>query len=214
MIQLLGAASPLISAMFKTVDKVVDSKEETPELEPEAELSNDQDLTFTENDQSTSDPSVGQTDSQESQILDQGEKTEDDNIESSSEQNTSQDVADKDDKSLGEKKDSVNVSLNKTMAKIDDKIKDIDKNLQMKNFVKIKAMMSQNILLNYNVPFYKDKAIYENQPNITDTRILYANSSLVSYTQNDPILQKETQIQKIRQQKEKLLREIKVLKNG
>jgi len=105
-------------------------------------------------------------------------------------------------------------SLNKTMAKIDDKIKEIDKNLQMKNFVKIKAMMSQNILLNYNVPFYKDKAIYENQPNITDTRILYANSSLVSYTQNDPIFQKETQIQKIRQQKEKLLREIEVLKNG
>ena len=199
---------------FSMDTMLVDSKEETPELEPEAELSNDQDLTFTENDQSTSDSSVGQTDSQESQILDQGEKTQDDNIESSSEQNTSQDVADKDDKSLGEKKDSVNVSLNKTMAKIDDKIKDIDKNLQMKNFVKIKAMMSQNILLNYNIPFYKDKAIYENQPNITDTRILYANSSLVSYTQNDPIFQKETQIQKIRQQKEKLLREIEVLKNG
>jgi hypothetical protein len=146
--------------------------------------------------------------------LDQSEKTEDDNIESSSEQNTSQDVADKDDKSLGEKKDSVNVSLNKTMAKIDDKIKDIDKNLKMKNFVKIKAMMSQNILLNYNIPFYKEKRIYENQPNITDTRVLYANSSLVSYTQNDPIFQKEGAIQKIRQQKEKLLREIEVLKNG
>ena len=199
---------------FSMDTMLVESKEETPELEPEAELSNDQDLIFTENDQSTSDASVGQTDSQESQILDQGEKTQDDNIESSSEQNTSQDVADKDDKSLGEKKDSVNVSLNKTMAKIDDKIKDIDKNLQMKNFVKVKAMMSQNILLNYNVPFYKDNRIYENQPNITDTRILYANSSLVSYTQNDPILQKETQIQKIRQQKEKLLREIEVLKNG
>jgi hypothetical protein len=199
---------------FSMDTMLVESKEETPELEPEAELSNDQDLIFTENDQSTSDASVGQTDSQESQILDQGEKTEDDNIESSSEQNTSQGVADKDDKSLGEKKDSVNVSLNKTMAKIDDKIKDIDKNLQMKNFVKIKAMMSQNILLNYNVPFYKDNRIYENQPNITDTRILYGNASLVSYTQNDPILQKETQIQKIRQQKEKLLREIEVLKNG
>ncbi len=199
---------------FSMDTMLVESKEETPELEPEAELSNDQDLIFTENDQSTFDASVGQTDSQESQILDQGEKTENDNIESSSEQNTSQDVADKDDKSLNEKKDSVNVSLNKTMAKIDDKIKDIDKNLQMKNFVKIKAMMSQNILLNYNIPFYKDKAIYENQPNITDTRILYGNASLVSYTQNDPILQKETQIQKIRQQKEKLLREIEVLKNG
>ena len=32
MIQLLGAASPLISAMFKTLDKVVDSKEEKEKI--------------------------------------------------------------------------------------------------------------------------------------------------------------------------------------
>ena len=32
MIQLLGAASPIISAMFKTVDKVVDSKEEKEKI--------------------------------------------------------------------------------------------------------------------------------------------------------------------------------------
>ena len=113
-----------------------------------------------------------------------------------------------------DKKDSVSVSLEKTMTKIDAKIKDIDKNLKIKNYVKIKAMMADNILLNYNVPFYKDKRIYEDQINITDNRVLYSDASLVSYIQNDPIIKKETQIQKIRQQKEKLLREIKVLKNG
>ena len=113
-----------------------------------------------------------------------------------------------------DKKDSVSVSLEKTMTKIDAKIKDIDKNLKIKNYVKIKAMMADNILLNYNVPFYKDKRIYEDQINIRDNRVLYSNASLVSYIQNDPIIQKETQIQKIRQQKEKLLREIEVLKNG
>ena len=32
MIQLLGAASPIISALFKTVDKVVDSKEEKEKI--------------------------------------------------------------------------------------------------------------------------------------------------------------------------------------
>ena len=32
MLQLLGAASPLISALFKTVDKVVDSKEEKEKI--------------------------------------------------------------------------------------------------------------------------------------------------------------------------------------
>ena len=113
-----------------------------------------------------------------------------------------------------DKKDSVSVSLEKTMTKIDAKIKDIDKNLKIKNYVKIKAMMADNILLNYNVPFYKDKRIYEDQINITDNRVLYSDASLVSYIQNDPIIKKETQIQKIRQQKEKLLREIEVLKNG
>jgi len=121
---------------------------------------------------------------------------------------------DKTGNATSDKKDSVSVSLEKTMAKIDAKIKDIDKNLKIKNYVKIKAMLADNILLNYNVPFYKDKRIYEDQINIRDNRVLYSNASLVSYIQNDPIIQKETQIQKIRQKKEKLLREIEVLKNG
>jgi len=188
---------------FSMDTMLVDSKEETPELEPEAELSNDQDLTSTQDNELESEVPQSQADSSDT---DTNQETNTAEIESNE--------SDKTNNSVSEKKDSVNVALDKTMTKIDDKIKDIDKNLQMKNFVKIKAMMSQNILLNYNVPFYKDNRIYENQPNITDTRILYGNASLVSYTQNDPILQKETQIQKIRQQKEKLLREIEVLKNG
>ena len=188
---------------FSMDTMLVDSKEETPELEPEAELSNDQDLTSTQDNGLESEVPQSQSDSSDT---DTNQETNTAEIESNE--------SDKTNNSVSEKKDSVNVALDKTMTKIDDKIKDIDKNLKMKNFVKIKAMMSQNILLNYNIPFYKDKAIYENQPNITDTRILYANASLVSYTQNDPIFQKEAEIQKIRQQKEKLLREIEVFKNG
>ena len=188
---------------FSMDTMLVDSKEETPELEPEAELSNDQDLTSTQDNGLESEVPQSQADSSDT---DTNQETNTAEIESNE--------SDKTNNSVSEKKDSVNVALDKTMTKIDDKIKDIDKNLKMKNFVKIKAMMSQNILLNYNIPFYKDKAIYENQPNITDTRILYANASLVSYTQNDPIFQKEAEIQKIRQQKEKLLREIEVFKNG
>ena len=188
---------------FSMDTMLVDSKEETPELEPEAELSNDQDLTSTQDNGLESEVPQSQSDSSDTNT---NQETNTAEIESNE--------SDKTNNSVSEKKDSVNVALDKTMTKIDDKIKDIDKNLKMKNFVKIKAMMSQNILLNYNIPFYKDKAIYENQPNITDTRILYANASLVSYTQNDPIFQKEAEIQKIRQQKEKLLREIEVFKNG
>lgn len=188
---------------FSMDTMLVDSKEETPELEPEAELSNDQDLTSTQDNELESEVPQSQTDSTDT---DTNQETNTAEIESNESDKTSN--------SVSEKKDSVNVALDKTMTKIDDKIKDIDKNLKMKNLVKIKAMMSQNILLNYNIPFYKENRIYENQPNITDTRVLYANTSLVSYTQNDPIFQKEAEIQKIRQQKEKLLREIEVIKNG
>ena len=52
------------------------------------------------------------------------------------------------------------------------KIKEVDKNLQAKNFIKINAMMDNSILLTYNVPFYKEDKIYEDQLNIFDNRII------------------------------------------
>ena len=108
-----------------------------------------------------------------------------------------------------------NVSLKKTMEKIDAKVKDIGTNLGLKNIVKLKAMVDNAIILEYaNKVFYKEKRIYENQANIRDNRILYANVSLVSYTQNDPIFTKEKELFTIKLEKEKLEKEIEVLKNG
>ena len=121
---------------------------------------------------------------------------------------------DKSDTASGDSKNNINVSLNKTMAKIDAKIKNIDKNLRFKNFVKIKAMTSNNLLEQYKIPFYKSKRIYENQNNIRDNRTLYSTKTLVSYTQNDPIFAKEKAINKIRLEKQRLINEIQVLKNG
>ena len=107
------------------------------------------------------------------------------------------------------------VSLEKTMEKIDAKVKDIGTNLGLKNIVKLKAMIDNDILSEYaNKAFYQEKKIYENQVNIRDNRILYANTTLVSYTQNDPIFTKEKELFTIRQEKQKLQKEIQVLKNG
>ena len=107
----------------------------------------------------------------------------------------------------------VHSALVKTLDKIDENIKDIDKNLQAKNFVKINAMIDNSILLTYNIPFYKDKKIYEEQLNIFDDRLLYTKT-LGEYQQSDPIFIQQNIINNIKTKKEKLLREIEVLKNG
>jgi hypothetical protein len=110
----------------------------------------------------------------------------------------------------GEKR---SVSLVKSMEKIDAQVKDIGKNLQLKNLVKLKIMSNNDVLQLYaNIQFYKPKDIYKDQADIRDNRILYANSTLISYTQNDPIFTKEQELFNIKVQKEKLLEEIEILK--
>ena len=105
------------------------------------------------------------------------------------------------------------VSLIKTFDKIDQQIKDVDKNLKVKNIIKINAMIDNSILLTYNVPFYKERKIYEDQLDIYDDRLLYTKT-LGEYQQNDPIFIQQNEIDSIRLQKQKLLQEIKVLENG
>ena len=106
-----------------------------------------------------------------------------------------------------------NVSLAKTFDKIDQQIKDVDKNLKVKNIIKINAMIDNSVLLTYNVPFYKERKIYEDQIELYDDRLLYTKT-LGEYQQNDPIFIQQNEINSIRLQKQKLLQEIKVLENG
>ena len=105
-------------------------------------------------------------------------------------------------------------SLAKSMEKIDAQVKDIGKNLKLKNLVKIKLMSDNDVLLDYaNIPFYQPKNIYLDQINIRDNRILYNNVTLVSYQQKDPIFQAQKELFEIRQEKQKLIRELQILKN-
>jgi len=105
--------------------------------------------------------------------------------------------------------------LEKTMEKIDTQVKDIGKNLQLKNLVKIKLMSNNSALESYSkVKFYKPKNIYLDQANIQDNRMLYNNVTLSSYQQKDPVYQKEKVLFDIRQKKRKLIRELQILKNG
>ena len=105
------------------------------------------------------------------------------------------------------------VQLDDVLNKIDEKIKDIDKNLQLKNLVKLKVMSSSNLLEAYNIPFYEPKIIYEDQLNIEDNRIIYTKD-LVEYKQADPIFIQKEQLNIILQERQNLINEIEALQNG
>ena len=112
-----------------------------------------------------------------------------------------------------QQKETKTVGLAEVLDKIDEQVKDIDKNLQLKNLVKLKVMSSGNLLEAYNIPFYEPRIIYEDQINIQDNRVIY-DVDLVQYKQNDPITQKKQQLNNILQERQKLIQELQVLQNG
>ena len=105
--------------------------------------------------------------------------------------------------------------LEAAMDKVDKVVKDTAKNLEVKNIIKLDAMQSDMVLAEYmNQEFYKSKDIYLNQVIMSDDRDIYNNVSLATYISNDPINIKESILQDINIQKQKLLMEIEVLRNG
>ena len=105
------------------------------------------------------------------------------------------------------------VGIDTQMAKVDSEVKDIGKNLEIKNVIKLQAMVNNEMINVYNIPFYKEKILYTDQLNIFDKPI-YQNVTLGSYILSDPIVKSKIKIIKIKKQKQKLLNEIEVLKNG
>ena len=157
--------------------------------------------------------SAPQKETRESQILEPDDNKKNDSPKETTESNQSPNSTDKTDKASGDVKDSSKVSLAKTMEKIDTQVKDIGKNLQLKNLVKIKLMSDNSALEIYSkVEFYKPKNIYLDQANIQDNRMLYNNVTLASYQQKDPVFQQQKKIFQIRQQKEKLIKELQLMK--
>jgi len=102
------------------------------------------------------------------------------------------------------------------MDKVDADIKDIAKNLQIKNLIKLEAMTSEQASLDLyaNALFYKPKDIYLEQLNIFDPRQIYDNVSLASYIKNDKVAIKANALHEINLKKQRLLIELEQLKNG
>ena len=115
-----------------------------------------------------------------------------------------------------QQKETIKANLVEVMDKIDKDIKDISKNLQIKNIIKLDAMVSDqaSLAVYENVEFYKPKTIYLNQLNIFDNRQLYPDTSLTSYIKEDPVFIKEQQLKNLDNIKQQLLYELEILKNG
>jgi hypothetical protein len=140
------------------------------------------------------------------------EKQKTKSVRQTSKKSTVQTTKTKEQKAIQQKK-TIKANLRVIMDKVDEQIKDIDKNLQVKNVIKLQAMMDNTKLNLYQKPFYKDKKIYEKQADILDNRLIY-NKTLTSYIQNDPVVKYQNKIISIKKQKQKLLNEIRMLKNG
>ena len=108
------------------------------------------------------------------------------------------------------------IQMNKIMDKIDAKVKDLSKNLIIKNIVKLDAMTNeQTSLSDYNnVIFYQSKDIYAQQIEIFDNRDIYATVKLTQYINKDIMKVKIDKLNEINYNKRILLLELKELKNG
>ena len=110
---------------------------------------------------------------------------------------------------------TVKPKLKVIMAKIDAKVKNPVKNLQLKNLVKIDAMTEDQASLSiYNVPFYTPKNIYLDQLNMMDNRLIYSKVNLASYSDNDIIGIRERKMGILNWEKNKLLLQLESLQNG
>jgi len=138
--------------------------------------------------------------------------------ESSSETATASTVSSK--KSAKQKKaqskKSLMANMERMMDKVDEDVKDLAKNLALKNIIKMKAMASEQASLDLykNAIFYKPKDIYLEQLNIFDPRQIYDNVSLASYIKTDKVAIKANALHEINLKKQRLLIELEQLKNG
>ena len=115
-----------------------------------------------------------------------------------------------------QQKKAIVKNLDRIMDKVDKDIKDISKNLAVKNIIKMEAMTSEqaSLAMYQNTVFYKPKNIYLDQLNIFDFRQIYPNTNLATYIQNDKMEIKARKLGELNLKKQQLLYELEMLKNG
>jgi hypothetical protein len=144
------------------------------------------------------------------------EKKESAETESSSESTAKVASANNSEQKKIQQKKALVKNIDRVMDKVDSNVKDLSKNLQIKNLLKLEAMTSEQASLSLyeNAAFYKPKDIYLDQLNIFDNRQIYDNVSLASYIKTDKVAIKANALHNINLKKQRLLIELEQLKNG
>ncbi len=190
-------------------EETITNEKETTEEEKEPEIKEEKEEVKEEKEEVTNQPTevVGATNEEETEETESTSTASTTSVVSSKE-NTKQ-------KNIQSKKTLV-ANIGKVMDKVDKEIKDISKNLEIKNLIKHSAMASEQVSLGVysGVEFYKPKDIYLNQVIIADTREIYGNVTLVQYTDNDIIKAKQERLYDIKLKKRELINKLETLKNG
>lgn len=197
----------------ETIDNTAMPTSEEPQLETQSDSLSSSTPSTSQSSPAQESAASDQTAPQESQTQEQASgDSNDEKQESQGSEEKSEVASTQDDKSS---KSSNTVSLSNSIENIDVEVKDPAQNMEMKNNALLNEMVDNSALGTYaNIPFYKYEAIYEDQIDIRDNRVLYANTSLISYMEKDPVFTKQNLLYNIKIQKQKLLNEIEVLKNG
>ena len=108
------------------------------------------------------------------------------------------------------------LKIHEVMANVDAQVKDISKNLIIKNIIKLDAMQENqaSLLVYNNAIFYQSKDIYLQQLDIFDNRDIYVTVNLTKYIDNDIMQIKIKKLNDIQYKKRMLLLELQELKNG
>ena len=108
------------------------------------------------------------------------------------------------------------LKIHEVMANVDAQVKDISKNLIIKNIIKLDAMQENqaSLLVYNNAEFYQSKDIYLQQLDIFDNRDIYVTVNLTKYIDNDIMQVKIKKLNDIQYKKRMLLLELQELKNG
>ncbi len=177
-----------------------------------------------ESNEATEERESGESVSNESEVAEdketegtKEEETDGENVEDEAVESNEREV-------VSVKENSIGVKVQKVLDKVLSKLKRVDQKLQAIQMVTSQGITSGEA----DLSGYINKRIYKNQValngipdpeffqnlNILEQQQIYKDANLAAYTNNDPIAVKQEILQEIKVDKERLLLEIKMLKEG
>jgi len=199
-------------------------KEEKPNEESNEPEPNTNEEVKEESNEATEERESGESVSNESEVAEDKE-TEGTTEEETDGENVEDEAVESDEQEdISIKENSISVKVQKVLDKVLSKLKRVDQKLQAIQMVTSQGITSGEA----DLSGYINKRIYKNQValngipdpeffqnlNILEQQQIYKDANLAAYTNNDPIAVKQEILQDIKVEKNRLLLEIKMLKEG